>query len=61
MLQGPVYDVHQVCCSPFATAGSEEAKGKRSLEQPRPRTYSEDRKGIQGMTTTKINFAPFTT
>lgn len=49
ILQGPLHDVYQICCFPFATAGSKEAKGKRSAEQPRPRNNSEDRKGMQGI------------
>jgi len=48
ILQGPLHDVYQICCFPFATAGGEEAKRKRIAEQPRPRNNSEDRKGMQG-------------
>ena len=49
ILQGPLHDVYQICCFPFATAGGKEAKGERSTEQPRPRNNSEDRKGMQGI------------
>ena len=51
ILQGPLHDVYQICCFPFATAGGKEAKGKRGTEQPRPRNNSEDRKGMQGINT----------
>jgi hypothetical protein len=51
ILQGPLHDVYQICCFPFATAGCKEAEGKRGTEQPRSRNNSEDRKGMQGIST----------